>query len=103
MPPVDPAALQRDRYDRQRMDVVSRAMSKVANIVSCRCLCVSITVVSGLISAPVGVQNSEWKRMSTFVYHLQRNCCIRWSYCVRLRKKSSSAKFDEDSERCEDI
>ncbi|KAI0228348.1 hypothetical protein LSAT2_021172 [Lamellibrachia satsuma] len=32
MPPVDPAALQRERYDRQRLNVISRAMSKVANI-----------------------------------------------------------------------
>ena len=34
MPPVDHGALQNDRYERKRMDGITRAMSKVANIVS---------------------------------------------------------------------
>ncbi|KAK2162840.1 hypothetical protein NP493_1501g01086 [Ridgeia piscesae] len=34
MPPLDPGAIQRDRYERQRMGMVNRAMSKVAHIVS---------------------------------------------------------------------
>ncbi|KAK2162838.1 hypothetical protein NP493_1501g01077 [Ridgeia piscesae] len=32
MPPLDPGAIQRDRYERQRMGMVNRAMSKVAHI-----------------------------------------------------------------------
>ncbi|KAI0237468.1 hypothetical protein LSAT2_012003 [Lamellibrachia satsuma] len=32
MPPVDVAALQQIRYDRQRMNVISKAMDKVANV-----------------------------------------------------------------------
>ncbi|KAI0228672.1 hypothetical protein LSAT2_020864 [Lamellibrachia satsuma] len=32
MPPVDAAALQQNRYDRQQMNVISRAMDKVVNI-----------------------------------------------------------------------
>ena len=34
MPPVDPGALQRDRYERERMTVINGAMGRAAHIVS---------------------------------------------------------------------
>ena len=64
MPPVDAAALQQTRYDRQRMNVISRAMDKVANVVSCFPSTSSIAVSSGVSTVRVDVHNEDWKQIN---------------------------------------
>ena len=59
MPPVDAAALQQTRYDRQRMNVISRAMDKVVNIVSCFPSNSNIAVSSGVSTVLVVIHNGE--------------------------------------------
>ena len=70
MPPVDAAVLQQTRYDRQRMNVISRAMDKVANVVSCFPSTSNIAVSCGVSTVRVDVDNGEWKK-SPIVYDLQ--------------------------------
>ena len=64
MPPVDAAALQQNRHDRQRMNVISRAMDKVANIVSCFLSKSNIAVSSGVSTVLVDVHNGELKKIN---------------------------------------
>ena len=64
MPPVDAAALKQIRYDRQRMNVISRAMDKVANVVSCFPSTSNIAVSSGVSTVRVDVHNEDWKQIN---------------------------------------